>query len=79
LRAFSPLPRDLAVLQVQSKRSQNMSPMRGAHGFRHDFVNNLRALRPACRFRVATGRDLQLQHRACWPLPKRLADVPFSC
>jgi hypothetical protein len=79
LRAFSPLPCDLAVLQVQSKRSQNMSPMRGAHGFVHDFVIVLRGLATICRFRALIRRDLQAQHFRCSGPPNRLAGVPFSC
>jgi hypothetical protein len=64
LRAFSPLLCDLAVLHVQSKLGQNMSPMHGAHGSVHDFVIILRGLAAWRRFCAPTRRDLQLQHRA---------------
>jgi hypothetical protein len=79
LRAFSPLPCDLAVLHVQSKLGQNMSPMRGAHGFGHDFVIVLRGLAMFCRFCAPIRRDLQAQHSRWFGPPNRLADVPFSC
>jgi hypothetical protein len=79
LRAFSPLPSDLAVLQVQSKRGQIMPPMHGAHGFGHDFVIVLRGLAAPCRFCALIRRDLQVQHSWFSGPPNRLADVPFSC
>jgi hypothetical protein len=62
LRALSPLPCDLAVLHVQSKLGQNMSPMHGAHGFVHDFVTILKGLTAQCRIHAPTRRDLQVQH-----------------
>jgi hypothetical protein len=79
LRAFSVAIFDLAVLQVQSKQSQNMSPLRGAHGFVHDFVIVLRGLATICRFRALIRRDLQAQHSPCSGPPNWLAGVPFSC
>jgi hypothetical protein len=56
-----------------------MSPMRGAHGFVHDFVIVLRGLATICRFRALIRRDLQAQHSRCSGPLNRLADVPFSC
>jgi hypothetical protein len=56
-----------------------MSPMRGAHGFVHDFVIVLRGLATICRFRALIRRDLRAQHSRCSGPPNRLAGVPFSC
>jgi hypothetical protein len=75
----------IVVLHVQSKASQGMAALRGAHGWRHDFFIFNKTFCFATLIRVAFLRRLvafcKCTRTERWRRGggNPLADVPFSC